>query len=105
MLKKLLTMTVVMGLAVICAWAPWLTRVSAEQQALGSFNRAWESVIDGCGTNCKGCGAISSRRVPFGVLVTIEYACGMIPADVPEYHQQTTVLVSAFGTVHGLPRP
>ena len=94
-----------LALTVICAWSPWLTQASAEVRAVDSFNKAWESVADGCGMNCKGCGAISSQRVPFGVLVTIDYACGMIPADLPEYHQQTTAFVSALGTVHGLPKP
>jgi len=94
-----------LALAVLCAWSPWLTQASAEVRAVNVFNKAWESVADGCGTNCKGCGAVSSQRVPFGVLVTIDYACGMIPADLPEYHQQTTAFVSVFGTVHGLPKP
>jgi len=90
---------------VIAAWSPWLTQASAESRAVNSFNKAWEFVADGCGTSCKGCGAVSSQRVPFGALVTIDYACGMIPADVPEYHQQATGFVSGFGTVHGLPTP
>jgi hypothetical protein len=39
------------------------------------------------------------------VLVTIEYACGLIPADLPEYHQRATSFISPLGTVHGLPTP
>jgi hypothetical protein len=96
---------VALVLIVICAWSPWLTQASAEVRAVDSFDNAWELVADGCGTNCKGCGAVSSQRVPFGVLVTIDYACGLIPADLPEYHRQTTAFVSALGTVHGLPKP
>ncbi len=92
-------------LIVICAWSPWLTQASAEARAVESFNQAWEFVADGCGTNCKGCGAVSSQRVPFGVLVTIDYACGLLPADLPEYHRQTAAFVSAVGTVHGIPKP
>ena len=95
----------VVVLVFLCAWSPWLTRASAEVRAVDSFNKAWEFVADGCGTNCVGCGAISSRRVPFGVLVRIEYACGLIPADLPEYHRQSTAFVSALGTVHGVPKP
>jgi len=96
---------VILALAVICAWSPWLTQASAEVRAVDSFNEAWESVADGCGMNCKGCGTVSSQRVPFGVTVTIDYACGLIPADLPEYHQQSIAFVSMLGTVHGLPKP
>jgi len=92
-------------LVILLAWSPWLTRTSAETRAVDSFNKAWEFVADGCGTNCKGCGAVLSQRMPFGVLVTMEYACGLIPADLPEYHQRRNTFVSALGTVHGLPRP
>jgi len=38
-------------------------------------------------------------------MVTIEYACGLIPEDLPEYHEHTTAFVSALGTVHGFPKP
>jgi threonine/homoserine efflux transporter RhtA len=92
-------------LIVISAWSPWLTPASAEARAVDSFNTSWQSVADGCGINCKGCGAVASQRVPFGVRVTIEFACGLIPADSREYHRQATAFVSALGTVHGLPKP
>ena len=92
-------------LVMLFAWSPWLTQASAEVRAVRAFNNAWEFVVDGCGTNCNGCGVVSSQRLPFGVLVTIEYACGLIPADLPEYHEQTTAFVSPMGTVHGLPTP
>jgi hypothetical protein len=90
---------------VIFAWAPWITATSAEARAIAAFDRAWKFVADGCGTNCSGFGAVSSQRVPFGVLVTIEYACGLLPADLPEYHRQSTAFVSALNTVHALPAP
>ena len=86
-------------------WSPWLTLDLAESRAVNLFNKAWEAVIDGCGTNCQGCGAVRSRRVPFGVEVTLEYGCGLMPEDSPEYHEQATGFVSGFGTVHGFPRP
>jgi hypothetical protein len=106
MFKKFSWLILAIGaLIVLCAWSPWLTQESAEVLAVDSFNKAWEFVADGCGTNCKECGAVSSQRVPFGVLVRIEYACGLIPADLPEYHQQSTAFVSALGTVHGFPHP
>jgi hypothetical protein len=96
---------VVLAFIILSAWSPWLTQAYAEARAAEAFDKAWEFVIDGCGTNCKGCGAVAFQRVPFGALVTIEYACGLIPADLPEYHQQVTAFVSALGTVHRLPAP
>lgn len=90
---------------VIFAWSPWLTQASAEARAITAFNQGWKLVADGCGTNCNGCGAVSSQRVPFGVLVTLEYACGLLPADLPEYHRQSSAFVSPLYTVHGLPAP
>jgi hypothetical protein len=82
-----------------------LTQSFAETRAVNSFNRSWATVIDGCGTNCSGCGAIHSKRVPFGMEVTLEYGCGLMPEDTHEYHEQATGFVSAFGTVHGFPKP
>jgi hypothetical protein len=106
MIRKFSSIAViVLVLTAILAWSPWLTQVSAEDRAVDSFVKAWEFVADGCGISCRGCGAVSSQRVPFGVFVAIDYACGMIPADLPEYHRQITAFVSALGTVHGLPKP
>lgn len=89
----------------LLAWSPWLTRIVAEDRAVTSFNKTWKNIADGCGTYCKGCGALSSQRIPFGILVTMEYGCGMIPEDTPEYHERGTAFVSLFGTVHGLTKP
>ena len=99
------SMLLTLGLVILLTWSPWLTQTYAEIRVIEEFDKAWEFVVDGCGTNCKGCGPVSSQRVPFGVIVTIEYACGLIPADTPEYHQQATAFVSPLGTVHGLPTP
>ena len=96
---------IVLAVVSLCAWAPWISRGYAAARAMESFNQAWVSVVDGCGTSCKGCGAVAAQRVPFGVIVTIDYACGMIPADLPEYHRQSNIFVSALGTAHGFPRP
>lgn len=106
MLRKYsLAILIVSVLVLAFAWSPWLTQSAAEAQAVAWFNHSWQVVTDGCGTNCRGCGAVSSQRVPFGVRVTLEFACGLLPEDSPEYHQKATGFVSAFGTVHGLPRP
>ena len=89
----------------LCTWAPWLTQSFAEARAVDSFNHSWTTVIDGCGTNCKSCGAIHSKRAPFGMEVTLEYGCGLMPEDTSAYHEQATGFVSAFGTVHSFPSP
>lgn len=103
--RKLLGLCIAVVLIALSAWSPWLTQEFAEARAVDSFNRAWFPVIDGCGTNCKGCGAIKSKRSPFGVEVTLEYGCGLMPADTPAYHERATGFVSAFGTVHKFPKP
>src|SRR5512140_3972798 len=70
--------TLAIPLLALLAWSPWLTVTFAKARAVDSFNKSWTSVIDGCGTNCKGCGAIEAQRVPFGVKVTLEYGCGLM---------------------------
>ncbi len=87
------------------AWSPWLSESLAKSRAESAFTAFWEHVIDGCGLQCTGCGSHRAERVPFGYLVTLEYACGLIPADLPQYHQSATGFVSTFGTVHGFPAP
>ena len=102
--KRLTALGVIILIALVI-WSPWLTQHYAETRAVNWFTNSWQGVADGCGVNCVGCGAVASRRVPFGSLVTLEYACGLIPEDLPEYHQRATAFVSALGTVHGLPQP
>ena len=86
-------------------WSPWITQETAEQHTEQALQEAWLNVTDGCGIDCNGCGVIQSQRVPFGVMVTLEYGCGMLPADTPEDHERTVVFVSTVGTVHGIPKP
>jgi hypothetical protein len=109
MRNKLLAVFGIVILVVLLAWSPWLTQHYAETRAVTVFTKSleksWEHITDGCGSNCSGCGAVESQRVPFGRLVTLEYACGLLPEDSPPYHQRTTAFVSTFGTVHGLPKP
>jgi hypothetical protein len=105
MKKALPILFTILFVIALLAWSPWITADLAEKRVEQSFSDAWMYVADGCGLNCKGCGAIQVQRAPFGALVTLDYACGMIPADLPEYHQQSTAFVSALGTVHGLPEP
>lgn len=85
------------------AWAPWISDSTAKNRTLAAFAGAQSGIMDGCGVTCEGCGATATRKVPFGRLVTLQYACGLLPADLPQYHRRKAVFVSAFGTVHGLP--
>jgi hypothetical protein len=102
--KRILFPTLVsLGLLVLALWAPWLTRGAAEQRAVQSFDAAWQGVIDGCGLNCNGCGVKDAQKTWFGYQVQLEYACGMLPEDSPEYHQHSTAFVSFLGTIHGIP--
>jgi hypothetical protein len=99
------TVILLIVLLALSAWAPWLDAGEASRRAEAAFETAWQGVSDGCGFNCDGCGAIAARRVPFGMRVQLEYACGLLPADLPEYHQQAEVFVSFAGSVHALPAP
>jgi hypothetical protein len=92
-----------LALAGAAAWAPWISDSGAKARTVAAFDAAQSQIMDGCGFNCKGCGAVSTRKVAFGRRVRIEYACGLLPADLPQYHRQREVFVSAIGTVHGLP--
>ena len=105
MRRTLIGLSVAVLLISLSAWSPWLTPSFAETRAVDAFNRSWATVIDGCGTHCTGCGAIKSERVAFGVVVTLEYGCGLMPEDTPAYHEQATGFVSAFGMVHRFPKP
>jgi hypothetical protein len=89
----------------LIVWAPWMTGARAEARAAQAFDTAWRDVSDGCGFNCTGCAARQVRRLPAGYSVELEYACGLLPQDAPEFHQTDTVFVSCLGTVHGLARP
>jgi len=103
--KILLGISITLVIIALSTWSPWLTQSFAETRAVNSFNHSWTTVLDGCGTNCKGCGAIHSKRVLFGMDVTLEYGCGLMPEDTPQYHVQATGFVSAFNTVHGFQGP
>ena len=106
MRRKLLTIAITTLLVVLLfAWAPWIDGSYAKERAVAEFERTWLNVADGCGFGCHGCGAVDVRKAAFGMRVTLDYACGMLPADSPEYHQQADVFVSFMGKVHGLPTP
>ena len=90
-------------LGLLLLWSPWVTEEFVVMNAQSGMERAWIGVADGCGTNCKNCGAKFIRKTLFGALARLEFACGLIPSDSPEYHHQVIVFVSAFGITFGLP--
>ncbi|SFK93473.1 hypothetical protein SAMN03159341_102244 [Paenibacillus sp. 1_12] len=90
---------ILISIALIC-WCPWMTNTFAQFRAIGSFQASQKGILDGCGVNCKGCGVIDTKKVLFGYSVTVEYACGLLPKDSPEYHKSTEKFVSFIGTVH-----
>ena len=87
----------------LCAWSPWLTQETASRLAEEQFNKAWNSIIDGCGTSGNDLGARDFRKAPFGAYVTLHYQCGLVMPDEPALH--TTVYVSFVGIAFGYPRP
>jgi len=106
-MKRRLSLIAIITLVVIAifAWSPWISGTYAKKRAVSEFERTWLSVADGCGFACHGCGAADVKWAPFGARVTLEYACGMLPADSSDSHQQADVFVSFLGKVYGLPSP
>ncbi len=105
MTRRTTAVLVVSALLLVLLWAPWLTRECAERRLVDEFTAAWQGVIDGCGFNCQGCGVKELQRVLTGYAATIEYACGLLPSERPDFHETRRVHVSVFGTIHGLPTP
>jgi len=106
MRRKILTVVISsLVIFILFFWAPWISGSYAKKRAVAEFERTWLNVADGCGFACHGCGAVGVKKVAFGTQVTLEYACGMLPADSSEYHQQADVFVSFLGKVYGLPSP
>lgn len=81
-------------------FSPWVTESFAKHRAINTFEEQWKNVQDGCGFNCKNCGFKTSEKVLFGRKVVIEYACGLLPSDSPEYHKKKELLISFFGIVY-----
>lgn len=90
-------------LSVLLVWSPWVTPRLAEEAAITQFNLKWMNVIDGCGFNCEGCGAIGYRKAAFGAYVTLQYGCGLMHPGEPL--RSSDIFVSFLGTAHGIPEP
>ena len=103
MRNKIITLLVCIALIGLCAWSPWLTRETASRLAEYQFNRAWNTIIDGCGTAGNKLGAREFRKIPFGAILTLDYQCGLVMPNEPHLH--TTIYVSFFGFAFGYPRP
>lgn len=89
-----------LAVSALLAWAPWLTPEGAQSRARAAFEAGQRGIVDGCGFACTGCGPKEAHRALFGYRVELVYACGMLPADSPEFHRRTTFFVSSLGTVH-----
>jgi hypothetical protein len=85
------------------AWSPWITEVTALRLAETQFNKAWDGIIDGCGTSGYELGAKDFRRFPFGATATLDYQCGLVAPGEPALH--TTVYIPFFGVAFGYPTP
>jgi hypothetical protein len=99
-MKKIILSVVLVFIVSGIIFAPWVTVSFAEHRAINTFKGQWKNVSDGCGFNCKDCGVKTTEKVLFGRKVVIEYACGLLPSDSPEYHQKKELFVSFLGTVH-----
>ena len=106
-MKRNLLVSLIITIVVfaIFSWSPWINGTYAKVRAVAEFERVWINVADGCGFACHDCGAVAWKKVPLGAQVTLEYACGMLPVDSADNHQQADVFVSFMGKVYGLPTP
>jgi hypothetical protein len=100
MQKHQLTLLGLVIFILLSAWCPWLTESAAEQRVLGTFQSGQKGMTDGCGFACKDCGSKRAEKRMFGYFVDIEYACGLLPKDAPEYHRTERRFVTFLGTVH-----
>jgi hypothetical protein len=103
MKNKILAAVLLLVIADICAWSPWITQENAPRLAETQFTQAWAGVVDGCGISGPYLGAMEFRKVPFGAFVGVNYQCGLVMPDEPAL--RTDIYVSFFGIAFGYPRP
>ena len=97
----LITPVTCFSIVLMLVWSPWLTSTQATHLVNTAFDRKWHGIADGCSLGKAGIQSV--RRVALGYTATIEYACGMLPSNSPEFYRRATVYVSPLATVHGLP--
>ena len=103
MRQKILILILFSAITSLCAWSPWITQDRASKLAEAQFNKAWNTVIDGCGTSGNDLGTKDFRKVPFGAYVTLDYQCGLVMLNEPALH--TNVFISFLGIAFGYPKP
>ena len=103
MRNKILTFVIFCLLTGLYASSPWLTRETTSTLAKTQFNRAWNTVIDGCGIVGNELVAKEFRKVPFGAVISLDYQCGLVMPDEPPLH--TSIFVSFTGIAFGYPKP
>jgi len=103
MRKKILVLILFSVITSLCAWSPWITQDTAAKLAETQFNKAWSTVVDGCGTFGNDLGVKDFRKLPFGAYVALDYQCGLVTPDEPVLH--ANVYVSFAGIAFGYPKP
>src|SRR5215217_7779326 len=87
MRKKISVFSIVSIITLVLAWSPWITQPTDSKLAETQFNKAWNTVIDGCGTSGNDLGAKDFRKVPFGASVALDYQCGLSCQTSPYFTQ------------------
>jgi hypothetical protein len=103
MRQKILVLILFSVITSLCAWSPWITQETASKIAETQFNKAWSTVVDGCGTFGDNLGVKEFHKLPFGADVSLDYQCGLVMPDEPALH--ANVYVSFVGIAFGYPKP
>ncbi|WP_159887335.1 hypothetical protein [Paenibacillus puerhi] len=86
------------GVLLVCLlpYSPWITQDVAAAQAARFIASQNTGRTDGCGV----VRVIGSRQAFFGREVTLELACGLLPAGSSGPYSRKTFYVSTLGSVH-----
>ena len=103
MRQKILVLIILFVITGLCVWSPWSNQDTAAKLAETQFNKAWSTVVDGCGTFGNDLGVKDFRKLPFGAYVALDYQCGLVTPDEPVLH--ANVYVSFAGIAFGYPKP
>lgn len=94
MTEKRYWLIVLIVLFLVFAWSPWMTKVKTERIVTEKYEALMVPASDGCGHIKQ---FISTRKIPFGFISTIEYSCGFRTRSIDE--DKHLVYVSPFGNV------